>query len=542
MIGHTVWPVAGGIVIRIFHHYVSRIAFLLFLLELMLLLLTAVLSAPMRLAPRLLQSQQLYSHALGFALVMVLSMGTLGMYQHSQSREDMKSTLLRILPALALAFGISNLFANAAPAGPFSQLGASIFLLGGATVLMARLLVFTSAQSRLMEQRLIVIGDGSTARECMALAKASVGFHPFKVVGFVPVAGETCCVPGGMLLPADLPLLTLARRYHADEIVVSVNDRRGGSFPVHQLLDCALGGVPVIDAARFFEREACQIRLDALQPSYLIFGGGFKQSPLRAMIKRSVDLLASAIIGLVTAPIMLLTALAIRLEDGGPVFYQQERVGRANRSFRVLKFRSMRSDAERDGQPRWAVLDDPRITRVGHWIRRLRIDELPQMLNVLRGEMSFVGPRPERAYFVEQLCAQSAYYNVRHSIKPGITGLAQVRYRYGASVDDAICNLLAARTEQALALNQVYNIAVAGRTSLNQLYAMLQHMLLADHPQVAELVAVYQEFRAGDVRHSHADISKASQLLHYRPTHDLQRGLQQTVHWYGQQALAEQAK
>ncbi len=528
--------------IRIFHHYVSRIAFLLFLLELMLLLLTAVVSAPMRLGGQTLPSQQLYSHALAFALVMVLSMGALGMYQHSQSREDMKSTLLRILPALAVAFGIANLLANAAPRGPFSALGGSTFLLGGATVLMARLLVFTSAQSRLMEQRLIVIGDGSTARECMELATASVGFHPFKVVGFVPVAGETCCVPGAMLLPADLPLLTLARRYNADEIVVSVNDRRGGTFPVHQLLDCALGGVPVIDAASFFEREACQIRLDALQPSYLIFGGGFKQSPLRAIVKRSVDLLASAVIGLVTAPIMLLTALAIRLDDGGPVFYQQERVGRDNRSFHVLKFRSMRSDAERDGQPRWAVLDDPRVTRVGHWIRRLRIDELPQMLNVLRGEMSFVGPRPERAFFVEQLCGQTAYYNVRHSIKPGITGLAQVRYRYGASVDDAMSNLLAALTDQQEALDQVYNIAVAGRTTLNQLYNMLQRLLLAEYPHVADVLPRRAEFRAGDVRHSHADIGKAQRLLQYRPTHDLQRGLQQTVHWYNQHQLAPQAK
>jgi sugar transferase (PEP-CTERM system associated) len=236
-------------------------------------------------------------------------------------------------------------------------------------------------------------------------------------------------------------LLALARRYAADEIVVSVGDRRNGAFPVRQLLECALGGVPVTDSASFFEREACQIRVDALHPSFLIFGGGFDQSLLRAAIKRAFDLLASLAIGLAAMPVMLLTALAIKIEDGGPVFYQQERVGRDNRVFKVLKFRSMRQDAEQDGMPKWAVLDDPRVTMVGHWIRKLRIDELPQMLNVFRGEMSFVGPRPERAYFVEHLCEQIAYYNVRHGIKPGITGLAQVRYGYGASVDDAVRKL-----------------------------------------------------------------------------------------------------
>jgi exopolysaccharide biosynthesis polyprenyl glycosylphosphotransferase len=162
---------------------------------------------------------------------------------------------------------------------------------------------------------------------------------------------------------------------------------------------------------------------------------------MRAAVKRIFDLLASAAIGLLAMPVMLATALAIRIEDGGPVFYRQERVGRDNRVFNVLKFRSMRQDAEGDGRPQWATEADPRVTRVGNWIRKLRIDELPQMLNVFKGEMSFVGPRPERAYFVTQLCEQIAYYNVRHGIKPGITGLAQVRYRYGASVEDALQKL-----------------------------------------------------------------------------------------------------
>jgi sugar transferase (PEP-CTERM system associated) len=427
-------------VIRIFHHYVSKIAFMLLLLELLVLLTAAVASAPLWLKGRQ-GTDQLYLPALAFALVIVLSMGTLGMYQHNQAREDIKSTLLRILPSFVLGFVLLNLLASMVPDAQFGRLGSVVFVLGGAAVLLARLLVFTSAQSSMMEQRLIVIGDGATARQCWELAAASVGFHQFKVVGFVPVAGELPSVPQAMLLPADLSLLALARRYAADEIVVSVGDRRNGAFPVRQLLECALGGVRVTDAASFFEREACQIRIDSLQPSYLIFGGGFDQSLLRAAVKRAFDLVASGAICLASLPLMLLTALAIRIEDGGPVFYQQERVGRDNRLFKVLKFRSMRLDAEKDGKPKWAAVDDPRVTRVGYWIRKLRIDELPQMLNVFKGEMSFVGPRPERAYFVEQLCGEIAYYNVRHSIKPGITGLAQVRYSYGASVDDAVRKL-----------------------------------------------------------------------------------------------------
>ncbi|WP_444843565.1 TIGR03013 family XrtA/PEP-CTERM system glycosyltransferase [Duganella caerulea] len=423
--------------IRIFHHYVSKMGFMLLLLELLVLLTAAVASAPLWLKGRHGGADQLYLPALAFALVMVLSMGTLGMYQHNQSREDIKNTLLRILPSFVLGFCLVNLLSNMIPGLPFGRVGSVVFVLGGAAVLLARLVVFTSAQSSMMEQRLIVIGDGATARECLELGASSVGFHAFKVVGFVPVSGEVSCVPATMLLPADLSLLSLARRYAVDEIVVSVGDRRNGAFPVRQLLECALGGVQVTDAATFFEREACQIRVDSLQPSYLIFGGGFDQSLLRAAVKRAFDLVASGAICVASLPVMLLTALAIRIEDGGPVFYQQERVGRDNRRFKVLKFRSMRLDAEQDGKPKWAALDDPRVTAVGHWIRKLRIDELPQMLNVFKGEMSFVGPRPERAYFVDQLCGQIAYYNVRHSIKPGITGLAQVRYSYGASVDDA---------------------------------------------------------------------------------------------------------
>ena len=520
------------IVIRIFHHYVSKMAFMLLMLELLILLTAALASAPLWLQGVPAAPESLYLPALAFALVLVFSMGTLGMYQHKSSREDIKGSLVRILPSFVLGFGLFSLLAHLLPGSQFVRLGSMAFVVGALAVLLARLLVLTSAQSSMLEKRLIIIGDGVTARECVELATTGLGFHQFRVVGCVPVEGEARSVPAALLLAADLSLLALARRYAADEIIVSVGDRRNGAFPVRQLLECALGGVRVTDAASFFEREACQIRVDSLQPSYLIFGGGFDQSLLRAAVKRGFDLLASGAIGVAALPVMLLTALAIKLDDGGPVFYQQERVGRDNRPFKVLKFRSMRVDAERDGTPTWAAQDDPRVTAVGHWIRKLRIDELPQMLNVFKGEMSFVGPRPERAYFVDRLCQEIAFYNVRHGIKPGITGLAQVRYSYGASVDDAVRNLLAALADKPGAVNQIYNVALNARTSLNELYLMLHGLLVERYPHLREHQPSYGAARAGDVRHSQADISKAVEMLGYAPTHDLERGLKQALRWY----------
>lgn len=223
--------------------------------------------------------------------------------------------------------------------------------------------------------------------------------------------------------------------------MVAVQNRRGSQFPIDDLLECKLSGVRVIDAAAFFEREACQIRVESLQPGWLVFGDGFNQNFLRRIIKQIFDLFVSAIIFLLASPVMLITTCLIYLEDRGPILYKQERVGKDGRTYMVLKFRSMGTNAERAGNPQWATTNDPRVTRVGKIIRKLRIDELPQILNVLKGEMSFVGPRPERPFFVDQLCKDVPFYNLRHSIKPGITGMAQVRYAYGASVEDSLQKL-----------------------------------------------------------------------------------------------------
>lgn len=433
--------------VRIFNHYVSRAGIVLLLMELLVLLAAAVLVSLIWLPAR--RSGALYPAALAFALTMIAAMAVLGMYGQLRC-EDAKAMLARMLPAFVLAYllhrGLVLLLPVAslhvgAGAGAAADAGGLAFLLGAGGVLLTRMLLLGSRRSQMMAARLILVGDGALALECLRLAAACQGLRQFQVIGCLPVPGETSCVPAGSVLPGGQSLLALARAYEADEVIVSIADRRNGAYPLRELLECALGGVRVTDAAKFFEREASQIRIDSLQPSYLIFGGGFDQGPLREAVKRCFDLCASAAVCVLALPVMALAAAAIVCEDGGPVMFRQERVGRHGQTFQLLKLRSMRTDAESDGRPRWAEQDDPRVTRVGRWLRLLRIDELPQMLNVFRGEMSFVGPRPERAYFVKQLARQLAYYEVRHSIKPGITGLAQVRYRYGASAGDALHKL-----------------------------------------------------------------------------------------------------
>jgi sugar transferase (PEP-CTERM system associated) len=244
-------------------------------------------------------------------------------------------------------------------------------------------------------------------------------------------------VPAHRILPIDDTLPALARRLGVDEIVVALTERRAGSMPLRQLLDCKVAGVKVHDLNTHFEKTLGQIRIDYLNASWLIFGDGFNQGLWRTAVKRVFDLFCATILLVLSLPVMLATAVLIKLESPGPVLYRQVRTGLHGRSFSIAKFRSMRNDAEKDGKPVWAAANDARVTRVGAVIRRLRIDELPQLFNVLLGEMSLVGPRPERPYFVEQLTQEIPFYALRHSVKPGVTGWAQVRYPYGATVEDS---------------------------------------------------------------------------------------------------------
>ena len=232
-------------------------------------------------------------------------------------------------------------------------------------------------------------------------------------------------------------LTDIVTHYQVDLIVVALSERRGGSMPLRELLDCKLKGVRVVDIETHFERSLGQIRLESLSAGWMIFGDGFGSGWWRALVKRVFDIVCASALIMLTLPIMAITVILILIEGGFPILYLQERVGQNGRLFHVVKFRSMRTDAEKDGQPRWAAASDDRVTRVGRVIRKLRIDELPQLFCVLDGSMSMVGPRPERPYFVDALTQTIPYYAVRHSVKPGVTGWAQVRYQYGASVEDS---------------------------------------------------------------------------------------------------------
>ena len=216
-----------------------------------------------------------------------------------------------------------------------------------------------------------------------------------------------------------------------------MKEQRGGAIPMDQLLECRIRGVSVLNLAGFSEKTKREVRIDSLKGSWLVYGDGFVQGQMRQFMKRAFDILSSSILLIITAPIMAVAALAIWLDSSGPVIYRQARVGLGGRVFMCMKFRSMRADAERDGVARWATKNDPRVTRIGSFMRKTRIDELPQLFSVLFGEMSLVGPRPERPAFVDRLKAEIPFYELRHSVKPGITGWAQVRYHYGDSLDDA---------------------------------------------------------------------------------------------------------
>lgn len=230
---------------------------------------------------------------------------------------------------------------------------------------------------------------------------------------------------------------SLVKTHEVTDIVVALNDRRA-KLPMSALLECKMSGVTIVEGATFQERTTRKIPLDQLKPSWLVFSDGFKSLRSRKILKRIIDLTVS-VMGLIAAsPIMIITALLIKLESKGPVIFSQIRVGEHGKLFKIFKFRSMRQDAEDDTGPIWAKEDDDRVTFMGKIIRQLRIDELPQLINVIRGDMSFVGPRPERPYFVERLKKEIPYYEIRHVVKPGVTGWAQVRYQYGASVQDAL--------------------------------------------------------------------------------------------------------
>lgn len=380
------------------------------------------------------------AYALLLALTMLALNSWLGMYQriHSRTVED---TRARAVLSLHLSVPVAYLLLVLLPE---TELNRHLLEISGMAAIFGmlanRVRSLHHRSGALVLHRVLIIGVGKEAKsvaDSLGLDDPSV-----EISGFYPGhPDEEVHVQPQRVLTRDMSLSDTATALKVDEIIVAVRERRGGVLPLRELLDCRISGVKVMDLSSHFESMLGQIRIDALKAGWLIFGEGFNQGIIRTTIKRAFDYAFALTMLILVSPVMLITALLILFEDGGPVFYKQERVGLNGRLFNVIKFRSMRNDAESDGKPRWATANDDRVTRVGRFIRKVRIDELPQLYCVLKGDMSMVGPRPERPFFVDKLTREIPFYTVRHSVKPGVTGWAQVRYHYGASVDDAVHKL-----------------------------------------------------------------------------------------------------
>lgn len=418
--------------IKIFNHYFHKRTLFQIGLDLMLLLLIAVITSTAHESTHTILGSKVTMTFLVLTGAMMVLNASLGFYQRVHNRSLGQTSARAVLALLCMApviLGLATLYFDA-------RSFAMTLLSAIALMLLLRVYVMHFTPRNLMRQRVLVFGTGSRARLVgTALLKSD---PTVDLVGYYAGPNEQeAMVSAWGLLSMSNSLTDIVKDQQVDEIVVALSERRGGSMPLRELLDCKLQGVKVVDIATHFERTLGQIRLESLSAGWLIFGDGFGTGWFRAFIKRVFDIVCASILIVLALPVMLITTLLIVLEDGFPILYFQERVGQNGRLFNVVKFRSMRTDAEKDGKPRWATAKDDRVTRVGRVIRKLRIDELPQLFSVLAGAMSMVGPRPERPFFVDKLTQEIPYYAIRHSVKPGVTGWAQVRYQYGSSVEDA---------------------------------------------------------------------------------------------------------
>lgn len=302
-----------------------------------------------------------------------------------------------------------------------------------------RFLYAYAVKKKLFTERTLILGDGELAEDLLKeiRSRRDISYDVKLVIGQENGDYSQKQLQGIPIRYGFDKLCDLAAAEQVSSIIVALDQKRG-IMPYKELLNCKVRGFSIIDGESFYERIAGKVLVEKINPSWLIFSEGFVKSPVAKFVKRVVGFVLSLIMLILLSPLILIVAIAIKLESKGPVLFRQERVGEDGEIFNVYKFRSMKEDAEKESGPVWAEEDDPRITKVGKIIRKLRIDELPQLWNVLKGDMSFVGPRPERPYFVEKLKTKIPYYNQRFAVKPGVTGWAQVKYAYGATEEDAL--------------------------------------------------------------------------------------------------------
>lgn len=427
--------------IRIFRHFVPVQIIFLLIIDGVVLFGSMYLGIALRFyggdVSSLAEILPIYPKAAVYTVTLLGTMAALGLYMRDIVRGGW-GYFLRLLSAFAAGIVVMTLVFYALPVlflgrGAFAL--TTLFSFCG--LVAARGIFLRLVGNEALKHRILILGTGSRAAQVGEILKQDDLSRKFHLVGYVSMGGKVSDVGSARIINSNEPLIAIAIKHDVSEIIVGVRNRRGGALPMDQLLECKLEGINVIELSGFFEREVGHIQLDSLNPSWMVFSDGFCRTSLRNSVKRGFDVVTSLALLAPALPIMMVTAVLIWLETGTPILYRQKRVGECGQSFDLLKFRSMCVNAESDGKPQWASAGDARVTRVGRFIRKTRIDELPQIFNVLRGDMSFVGPRPERPFFVTELTQQIPYYANRHSVKPGITGWAQVNYPYGASVEDA---------------------------------------------------------------------------------------------------------
>ncbi len=424
--------------IRIFKHYIPKSILALAIVE-SIILYFVIWGA---LALRFLQigdpPPNVSEYALekiSYVIIVYLVLLSTGLYRLDTCR-DLKNSAVRLAVSMALAFIAMSVVLFMFPnINIWRSVTFYAIILTYISLILFRYIFLNFVDHKSIEKRVIVLGAGERAKRVLDSNNKTTSNVIFKA--FLKMGKTETSIENAIDYKDIESLEQLVAQESCQEIVIAIEERRG-TLPVHDLLACKINGTYISDAASFIEQQVGALNLKMVDPSWMIFSDGFDNTrKVDIFLKRLFDILASSILLIVSMPVLLITALGVKLTSAGPIFYQQERVGLMGKRFNVLKFRSMTANAEQEGGPQWAKENDARVTLIGKFIRKTRIDEIPQIFNVLRGDMSFVGPRPERPFFVDKLNKKIPLYDNRHIVKPGITGWAQLNYPYGATEEDS---------------------------------------------------------------------------------------------------------